>query len=269
MMWSFVIGWNIFLSHFRATSTIVSTIHRLHLCHTVMSFTLVAPSWLNAQSFSQLDGALFVGFCFIIAAFFAVVKPYAETEKARAWIVVLLGSFVLSIVATIYVADAVRLEGLSWTTEHIHNEDFTTRCAVLFFVAVNIMDLVLGTLYYQKYLDPLSCYFHHSAYAVFAFCLLAHHYARGFLLCLFMEWPTFLLALGSLVPACRTDVLFGVTFFVTRIAYNIFFVYSLVRVAPEGLIWKICTAALCLHLFWFYKWSLGFFKKRSPKKNKD
>lgn len=225
--------------------------------------------WLKTDSFNRLDAILVLSFCGIIGAFFAVLKNYFKTDKARAWIVTLAGSFVLSVLGTKYCFEAWHRNGLWWPTEEIHGEDLLSRVGVLYFCAINIMDLVLGSSFYPKYLDPLSAYFHHTVYLIFAFCLLAHHYARGLLMCFFMEWPTLLLALGSLWPGLRNDLLFGILFFLTRIAYNVYYIVSLYRVAPEGLIWKICTATLCLHLFWFYKWTISYMKKKSPKENKD
>lgn len=225
--------------------------------------------WLKTDSFNRMDAIVLLSFCGLIGAFFALMKSQFQTDKARAWIVTLAGSFGLSILATKYCYEAWTEEGFFWPTERIHGEDQLSRIGVLYFVAINIMDLTLGVSFYPKYLDPLSAWFHHSAYLLFAFCLLAHHYARGLLMCFFMEWPTLLLAVGSLWPSMRHDLLFGVLFFITRIAYNIYYIVSLYRVAPEGLIWKICSATLCLHLFWFYKWNVSYFKKKPKKENKD
>jgi hypothetical protein len=226
--------------------------------------------WLKTDSFSKADGLIFLGWCAALTTFFFVMKNKFTTDKARAWIVTLMGSFLLMITATMYVVDAVTKHGFMWTLDYIHSEDAFSRVFVLFFVAVNVMDLVLGSRFYPKYLDPLSAYFHHTAYLIFAFCLLAHHYSRGLLICFFMEWPTFVLALGSLFPSLRHDLLFGVSFFITRLAYNIFLIWSLHRVAPEGLIWRICSATLCLHIFWFYKWTVGFMKRgKAPKAVKE
>jgi predicted permease len=221
--------------------------------------------WLTTDSFSKMDGIIFLGCCAFITLFFSIMKNFFETDKARAWIVTLLGSFVLTIVGTSYCVDCTMKHGLIWTTEYIHGEDQVTRVTILFFVGINVMDIVLGMMFYPKFLDPLSAYFHHIVYTIFAFCLLAHHYARGLTLCFFMEPPTFLLALGSLFPSLRNDLLFGILFFITRIAYNIYFILTLYNVAPEGLIWRICSATLCLHLFWFYKWSIGYMKKKGAK----
>jgi hypothetical protein len=229
-----------------------------------MSLSEYAP-WLKADSFSKEDGYQLAGLCLAHFVLFSIVHPFFPAPKVKAWIVSLFGSFFMAIVGTKYVIEA----GFPWTLEIIHGEDNgVSRPAVMLFCATMIMDLVLGRIYYPKYLDPLSAYIHHVFYLVFAFCLLAHHYARGLCLTFFMEWPTFMLSLGTLVPACRVDLMFGIVFFTTRIAYNIYFVYALLMVAPEGIIWKVCTAALCLHLFWFYKWITGFFKKRSEKVSK-
>lgn len=229
----------------------------------------VYAPWLKADSFSTMDGAVFAGWCTLLFVFFMVMKGFFPTDKARAWIITLAASFGLSILSTIYVVDAYNMHGIHWPSEYIHGEDQLCRVGVLFFVAVNVMDLTMGSIFYPKYLDPLSAWFHHFAYLIFAFCLLAHHYARGLLICFFMEYPTFVLALGSLLPQFRMDLLFGVLFFLTRILYNMFLIVSLYIAAPEGLIWKICTATICLHFFWFYKWIVGFTKKRSSKTNKD
>ena len=250
------------------SSTLLSVKLSIKNTENMTSISVYTP-WLTTDSFNQMDGMVFMGSCALISVFFFIMKNFFPTDKARAWIVTLLGSFVLSAIATVYVIDACQLHGLMWPTELIHGEDQLTRVGVLFFVAINVMDITLGSIFYPKYLDPLSAYFHHTVYVIFAFCLLAHHYARGLMLCFFMEYPTFLLALGSLFPSMRGDLLFGILFFLTRIAYNIYFIVTLYRVAPEGLIWRICSATLCLHLFWFYKWSIGFMKKRNPKAAKE
>eukprot|EP00428_Durinskia_dybowskii_P069623 CAMPEP_0170405882 /NCGR_PEP_ID=MMETSP0117_2-20130122/27421_1 /TAXON_ID=400756 /ORGANISM="Durinskia baltica, Strain CSIRO CS-38" /LENGTH=202 /DNA_ID=CAMNT_0010663033 /DNA_START=39 /DNA_END=644 /DNA_ORIENTATION=+ len=202
-----------------------------------MTSVSIYTPWLKTDSFSQEDGAIFLACCGVITVFFFLMKGNFPTDKSRAWIVTLLGSFIMMIVATVYVVEAVSLHGFVWTLDYIHGEDKLTRIMVLFFMAINIMDLALGSMFYPKYLDPLSAYFHHTVYLIFAFCLLAHHYARGLLVCFFMEWPTFLLALGSLYPSCRHDLLFGILFFLTRLAYNIFLIVNLYNMAPEGLIW--------------------------------
>lgn len=233
--------------------------------------TSISPlfPWLTTESFSKEDGITFLCLCIFNALYFNIAKKFVpNTEKAKGWLITLLGSFFLSFVGTAYVFDACSKFGLFWTTSYIHGEDQITRVAVLFFCSINVMDLVLGSIFYKSQLDPLSGWFHHFVYLIFVFCLLAHHYARGFALCMFMELPTFVLALGSIAPSCRADLLFGILFFITRIAYNIYYIIRLATLHPEGLIWRICSATLCLHLFWFYKWALGYLKKRTPKVEK-
>ena len=84
--------------------------------------------------------------------------------------------------------------------------------------------------------------------------ILTNHYSRGFVVCFLMEAPTLLLALGSVWESCRSDYIFGVVFFLTRILFNAFQAYKLAQLNPEGAIWKVCCAVLCLHLYWFKKW---------------
>ena len=116
------------------------------------------------------------------------------------------------------------------------------------------MDLLIGVFQYPKYLDPFSTIAHHIFYIAFIITLLAHHYSQGFILCFLMEVPTVMLSIGSVWKHLRSDIIFGITFLLTRIIYNVFLIHKLALIAFDGVIWKICTLVLCLHLYWFYKW---------------
>jgi hypothetical protein len=76
-----------------------------------------------------------------------------------------------------------------------------------------------------------------------------------------MEVPTTLLALGSVFPQYRTDIGFGITFFITRLIYNFYLAYRLYSLSPGGMIWRVCLSVLCMHLYWFYKWATVYGSK--------
>ena len=190
--------------------------------------------------------------CLIINVFFVLLEQKVHTQKAKSWIVMLLSSTVLSVFGcrAYYTIEATQ----SWDSDNIYGEDFISRCVVIFFASSNVMDLVLGTIHYPSQLDPLTSIFHHIFYVTFMLILLQHHYSRGFLLCFVMEVPTGLLALGSVWHHLRTDLGFGITFFITRLVFNVYLACRLYFLSPEGMIWRVCAAVLCMHLFWFYKW---------------
>lgn len=205
------------------------------------------------SAFSTTDLVAIVACCSLIALVYKALEQNVATEKGRAWIVMLISSAVLSAFGTYYVARAFIWQ--LWNEEHIYGEDLVSRVVLLFFLSSNLMDLTLGLYHYPKYLDPFSTIAHHIFYVAFISVLLAHHYSRGFVLCFFMEIPTFVLALGSIWRSHRSDAIFGITFMLTRLFYNVWLAYKLYCISPAGTIWRVCCGVLCLHLFWFSKWS--------------
>lgn len=214
---------------------------------------------LQALGYSNQDLALTSGFCLLIAALYFFLEQRVQTVKSKSWIVMLMSSTVLSVVGMIYAFYGEFIAG--WTIEFLYAQEPFSRGVLLFFLASNIMDIALGLLYYPKQLDPFSTYFHHTFYVAFITGLLSAGYSRGFMLCFFLEIPTFFLALGTVWPTMRSDLTFGVSFFCTRLFYNAYMVYRLYSLHYVPVIWKICLAVLGLHLFWFYKWVQGYGKK--------
>ena len=189
----------------------------------------------------------------IIIMVFHLISPYVETEKAKAWIITTLSSFILSLfgIHAVYRAEMYDL----WTFDNVYGgEDSISRLVLIFFGATNIIDLIIGSYYYPKYLDPFSTIAHHIFYISFITVLIGHHYSRGFILCFLMEIPTFVLGIGRIWKERRSDILFGLTFFITRLIYNIYLVNKLKNIASEGIIWKICLCVFLLHMYWFSKW---------------
>ena len=76
-----------------------------------------------------------------------------------------------------------------------------------------------------------------------------------------VEVPTFILSLGSIFPQHRSDLLFGVTFGVTRLFfYGLGFLTYLFTTAPivhPLLVLLPGAAAMGMHIQWFSKWVKG------------
>ena len=207
---------------------------------------------LNITIIDPTEIFVFIISCAFVSIFFFVLESHIPTSKGKAWIVMLVSSFVLSAVGTIYVTNA-QLFNL-WTADFIYSDDFPSRCIMIYFAASNVMDLILGVIYYPSFLDPFSTVAHHIFYILFISTLLSYGYSKGFMLCFLMEIPTFVLSLGSVWKDCRSDLAFGSSFLLTRILYNAILAYRLSLISFDGVIWKICIGVLCLHIFWFYKW---------------
>lgn len=209
-------------------------------------------SFISIESVPPTEIYSLVLFCLMIWALFAVLETYVASVKSKSWIIMLTSSGLLSLFGTFYVARA-QIYSL-WTNEHIYADDKLSRLILLFFLATNIMDLIIGAICYPEFVDPFSSIAHHIFYNIFITILLFHGYSRGFVLCFLMEIPTFILALGTVWKEYRSDVLFGVSFLLTRVFYNAYLAYRLRLLSPDGNIWKVCVLVLGLHLFWFSKW---------------
>lgn len=204
------------------------------------------------DGFNIYDIPIFFSACFAIWILYNTLSKELETVKAKAWIIMLISSTVLSIFGTVHVLQTIVTN--AWSSDKIYCENWLSRCVLLFFTASNVMDLFIGKQEYPKHLDPFSTIFHHIFYIGFMIALLSHHYSTGFLLCFFMEIPTFILAIGTVYKGFRSDMLFGISFLITRVAYNAYLAYQLYKISPSGVIWKVCVCVLVMHLYWFKKW---------------
>ena len=74
------------------------------------------------------------------------------------------------------------------------------------------------------------------------------------------ELPTLILSVGRFDSSLRDDNLFGITFFLTRIVYHMFLIWAF---KDNSLLFYLGSAALTLHLYWFYLWFTKYFFKKS------
>ena len=146
----------------------------------------------------------------------------------------------------------------------------------IWFALACIYDLLFGLLFYPSHIQFLTGWFHHGIFIwmMYFSCtgsglfLTAHPFASAFVYMLIEELPTFLLALGSVLPDFRTDLGFGVTFFLLRICYHAYIV-------SFAYISKFHTPGMCLyyltltmHLNWFYGWIVSYFMPQAKKNKK-
>eukprot|EP01036_Dinobryon_divergens_P029198 gene29198-38265_t len=130
---------------------------------------------------------IFLLCCLIVGGIFFFTEPYIPATKGKAWIVMFISSLVLSVVGSYYVLLA-QFYSL-WTVEFIYSDDFLSRSIMLFFASANLMDLLLGSIYYPTFLDAFSTIAHHVFYIGFIAALLSSGYSKGFMLCFLMEVP--------------------------------------------------------------------------------
>lgn len=122
--------------------------------------------------------------------------------------------------------------------------------SILNFTAYLLMDCYLGYMYYPEFMTSLSGYIHHSIYLVINMCALYTGLYPLYLLYMILELPSFLLNIGSFNNSLRSDKLFGLSFFITRILYHIYLLY----VINVNTITLFGVPILGIHIYWFKNW---------------
>lgn len=138
----------------------------------------------------------------------------------------------------------VYINSLSWISDTI------AQISILNFTAYLIMDCYLGYTYYPEFMTSLSGYVHHSIYLVINMYALYTGLYPLYLLYMVSELPSFLLNVGSFNKEWRNDILFGLSFFITRILYHIYLLY----VININIISVFGIPILGIHIYWFKNW---------------
>jgi hypothetical protein len=147
-----------------------------------------------------------------------------------------------------------RFVSSGWDVVSVLSDTRLDRFICTFFGTFCCLDLIFGIVFYPKQLDLLTGWVHHSMYLWLMYHLHSNHIQGGFSLFLVEELPTFLLALGNVARGWRTNLLFGLSFFVTRLVWHGYLLskFWMARKVSSHALWPIITAALVLHLHWFY-----------------
>lgn len=135
-----------------------------------------------------------------------------------------------------------------------------------FFQAYLVADLLMGVIYYRRKVNLLTGWIHHSIYILVVEYACRMGWSHLFSLSSVMEVPTFILAIASLNPRFRSDVIFALSFFATRIILHLFLCASMVvsrhDVTNDSYGPGVIMACIFpLHAFWFYGCLKGFAKR--------
>lgn len=219
----------------------------------------------------------------------AVLNVYAlgcyalvKEQKRLAWMISLLNSGLMCITGLVYFLAKLRkhpevfLFGKDGPGLFYGNDNLSTLICIWFALA-NIFDFVYGLLLYPKYLGFLTAYVHHTLFVwIMWFAptgnglfMTAPPFAPAFCIMLVEELPTFILALGSVSAAMRTDLGFGVTFFLFRIVFHGYITAYALYAAVTPVVIALYLLTLTLHLNWFYAWVSKYGSKAQRKATKS
>jgi hypothetical protein len=212
--------------------------------------------------------SIFIFFIAILLVIVFVAKRSIKGEKELSWAISLVNSFVASVVGVIYLGNKIPKYGLeTFFTYQINPKEFfytvDNICLLtcIWFALANITDLVFGLICYRAHLNVLTAYIHHTIYIYMMYnsvtgdgIFKSTPYASAFVYMVIEEIPTFLLALGSMFPSYRSDLGFGVTFFLLRICYHGYVFSFAIYSKAEGIVLFFYSITLLMHIFWFYTW---------------
>lgn len=223
----------------------------------------------------QIAFALF-SFVFTVAGITAVVV-FPNDKRKMAWVISLVNAFVLTFAAGSYFIVKVP------TFMHdgraaFHTVDNVSALISIWLCLANAFDLLFGLIFYRTHLDPLTAYVHHTLYIWITITAFTGNggfanfepFSGGLAALLVEELPTLLLALGSVFPSLRTDLGFGLTFFLFRIMFHAAMMAYSIHSGVSTLVTILYCVTMSMHVFWFYSWASKYGKKsKKPKENKD
>jgi len=198
----------------------------------------------------------------------------ARVRRARAWFLTLPISFYFGfVVGPVW---AVRLlaalhAGAPAVFSFLSTESDVGRSAAVAMVTFMVLDLAVGVLEYREQIQVSTGWAHHFLYTVL-YCELLRRGGTQFVIAgACCEMPTFIMALGVVVPAQRRDMAFGVTFFFTRIVWFVLLlcVYAVPaynELVPPVLFVPPLVAAIAMHCWWWRGWLVGQGRRAAGRK---
>jgi len=207
-----------------------------------------------------------------------IAKLSISNTKTLAWVISLINSVCMSIVGIIFTYFVICtypeffLFGNDGLKIWCHKSNLTMLTCI-WFAAVNIFDLVFGLIFYRKYLSFTTTYLHHSVFtwACFAFAtgnaivFKSRPTPGAFALAMLEEIPTAVLAIGSTFPSLRTDIGFGLSFFLFRLVFHGYIWINSFYLGVGYLQNFITTMSMLLHITWFYSWFSKYLKRGKEK----
>ncbi|KAG2360617.1 hypothetical protein BDR07DRAFT_1412113 [Suillus spraguei] len=196
-----------------------------------------------------------------------VFASLSSTVKQRSWILTTISSGAMSLSSLPlflhYVISRGDLSGI--------RSSLWTEGTARFFQAYLVADLLMGTIYYRSKVNLLTGWIHHSVYIFIVEYTCRMGWSHLFVLCAVMEVPTFLLAIASLDARFRSDLVFALSFFATRIVLHILLCVSMLvsrhNVTNNSFGPGVLMACIFpLHAFWFYGSLKGFVKRAEAPK---
>ena len=130
-----------------------------------------------------------------------------------------------------------------------------SRAITIVFIASLLADLLVGVVEYPGFIAWTSGWGHHLAYVAVFTGFLGTRSTHLFTAFGPAEWPTMMLAVGSILPSARCDAAFGAMFFLTRLVWFAWVMLPVWGVDGVGSVRGVMgVVAMCMHVVWFRGW---------------
>ena len=218
--------------------------------------------------------------------FFAICRLKIFNRKKLAFCISTVNAFLMFILSILYMIVKSKLghnildyQGgqLDWWSGR---DNFSTSVLIIFGMS-NVMDLLIGWVFYSDHLYFLTTWIHHIVYIWLMVLLvtgegyitsLPYPYTPAFVCALLEEFPTMILGLGTVFPQLRQDMIFGITFGLTRILFHMYLLAYMYQFDNVPMTIILCYVnPLLMHTHWFYNWATkyAFSKSRDADKEKE
>jgi len=209
-------------------------------------------------------------------------KMAFKEEKRLSWALGAVNAFLVTVVSVVFFA--VRISDYkSYLTfesngrHHFHGVDNVSALTCIWFGTSMLVDLLFGLVYYRKYLGFLTAYVHHTVFmwivyiartgdGLFTKCT---PFAAIIVVLMIEELPTFLLALGTVFPSFRTDLGFGVSFGILRVALQGYSLAYSIYSKADTVVTVLLGLTFALHVHWFTAWATKYTSYKTKGKKKE
>jgi len=247
---------------FGSSNALIKRDQRYSLSPVAATFPPAMITFLSNMSRMATSTAFWVSVVLLVVVYLCL-QPRCSTIKQRSWVLTSVSSAAMSLFSLPLVLQFAIARG---QLKHVPVYSLATDSVGRFFQAYLIVDLTMGMLFYRSKVNILTGWIHHTVYVFIVEYAIQGSWSHIFCLAAVMEIPTFVLALGSIVPRLRSDVFFAACFFTTRIAFHITVCLSLLiqrhDVTNGALGPSIIMACIFpLHAYWFTGCIKGFIKR--------
>lgn len=248
---------------------------RFYCRHSAMAGANGAPSMVSQASTSNIPWSSSTSIssvivsCIILSTSYYKLSPRWSNAKQSAWILTTISSAIMSLVSLPFLYDYFVNGG---NVKYIRTLPNFAIAANRFFQSYLVVDLTVGFVYYRSQIGLLTGWIHHGIYLMIVELAIRRSWAHIFCLCAAMEVPTFFLGFMTLYPELRSNVVFAVAFFLTRILFHIvlgvsyFLQDNRTHATGGSLIPSLLLASIFpLHAMWFYGCIKGFIRRASKR----